>query len=83
MQGNEGNFKSQGDVIDGPLRPAVSNPLRLGLQVASGLAIARKRSYRRVSRQPAASASSVEQNQRVPLLIVILICRYQRLLGWW
>ena len=37
--------------------------------------------YRRVSRQPAASASSVEQNQRVPLTIVILICAYQRLVG--
>ena len=37
--------------------------------------------YRRVSRQPAASASSTEQNQRVPLLIFILICAYQRLVG--
>ena len=34
-----------------------------------------------VSRQPAASASSTEQNQRVPLLICILICAYQRLVG--
>ena len=38
--------------------------------------------YRLVSRQPAASASSTEQNQRVPLLICILICAYQRLVGW-
>ncbi len=37
--------------------------------------------YRLVSRQPAASASSTEQNQRVPLLICILIWAYQRLLG--
>ena len=35
--------------------------------------------YLRVSRQPAASASSTEQNQRVPLLICILIWEYQRL----
>ena len=41
---------------------------------------ARKR-YRRVSRQPAASASSTEQNQRVPLLIFISILAYQRLVG--
>jgi hypothetical protein len=38
--------------------------------------------YRLVSRQPAASASSTEQNQRVPLLIFILIWVYQRLVGW-
>ena len=81
MQGNEGNFKSQGDVIDGPLRPAVSNPLRLGTQVCKRGIDCAQTIYRRVSRQPAASASSVEQNQRVPLLIVILICRYQRLVG--
>jgi hypothetical protein len=37
--------------------------------------------YRLVSRQPAASASSTEQNQRVPLLTCILIWAYQRLLG--
>src|SRR5580693_3150706 len=39
--------------------------------------------YRLVSRQPAASASSTEQNQRVPLLIFISILAYQRLVGWW
>jgi len=39
--------------------------------------------YLRVSRQPAASASSTEQNQRVPLLICILICEYQRLVVVW
>ena len=39
--------------------------------------------YLRVSRQPAASASSTEQNQRVPLLICILICAYQRLFVVW
>ena len=39
-------------------------------------------SYRRVSRQPAASASSTEQNQRVPLETFILIWAYQRLVGW-
>jgi len=38
--------------------------------------------YRLVSRQPAASASSTEQNQRVPLLIFISIFAYQRLDGW-
>jgi hypothetical protein len=38
--------------------------------------------YLFVSRQPADSASSTEQNQRVPLLIRILIWVYQRLLGW-
>ena len=38
-------------------------------------------SYRRVSRQPAAWASSTEQNQRVPLLIFIWILAYQRLAG--
>ena len=38
--------------------------------------------YRLVSRQPAASASSTEQNQRVPLLIFISILAYQRLVGW-
>ena len=38
--------------------------------------------YRLVSRQPAASASSTEQNQRVPLLIFISIFAYQRLVGW-
>ena len=37
--------------------------------------------YRLVSRQPAASASSTEQNQRVPLLILISIFLYQRLVG--
>lgn len=37
--------------------------------------------YLLVSRQPAASASSTEQNQRVPLLIFILIWAYQRLVG--
>jgi hypothetical protein len=37
--------------------------------------------YRLVSRQPARSASSVEQNQRVPLAICILIWAYQRLFG--
>src|SRR5437773_1867124 len=38
---------------------------------------------RRVSRQPAASASSTEQNQRVPLEMFIWIFAYQRLVGWW
>jgi hypothetical protein len=37
--------------------------------------------HRRVSRQPAASASSTEQNQRVPLVIFISILAYQRLVG--
>jgi hypothetical protein len=37
--------------------------------------------YRFVSRQPAASASSTEQNQRVPFETFILICAYQRLVG--
>ena len=37
--------------------------------------------YRRVSRQPAASASSTEQNQRVPLAMCIWIFAYQRLVG--
>jgi len=36
---------------------------------------------RLVSRQPAASASSTEQNQRVPLEIFISIFAYQRLVG--
>ncbi len=40
------------------------------------------RAQRRVSRQPAASASSTEQNQRVPLAMFILIFAYQRLVGW-
>jgi hypothetical protein len=40
-----------------------------------------KSRYRLVSRQPAASASSTEQNQRVPLLIFISIRAYQRLDG--
>jgi hypothetical protein len=38
---------------------------------------------RLVSRQPAASASSTEQNQRVPLAIFIWIFAYQRLVGLW
>ena len=38
--------------------------------------------YRLVSRQPASSASSTEQNQRVPLEIFISIFAYQRLVGW-
>ena len=42
----------------------------------------KKNSYRRVSRQPAASASSTEQNQRVPFEIFISIFAYQRLVGW-
>src|SRR4029079_14464588 len=42
-----------------------------------------KKTYRRVSLQPAASASSTEQNQRVPLEIFISIFAYQRLVGWW
>src|SRR5664279_1200919 len=42
---------------------------------------ATKSPYRLVSRQPAASASSTEQNQRVPLLTCILIWAYQRLVG--
>jgi hypothetical protein len=37
--------------------------------------------YRLVSRQPARSASSTEQNQRVPFETCILIWAYQRLLG--
>ena len=37
--------------------------------------------YRLVSRQPAASASSTEQNQRVPLEMCIWIFAYQRLVG--
>ncbi len=40
-----------------------------------------ERIYRLVSRQPAASASSTEQNQRVPLLMCIWIFAYQRLVG--
>ena len=40
-----------------------------------------KKNYRRVSRQPAASASSTEQNQRVPFEIFISIFAYQRLVG--
>ena len=43
----------------------------------------RRSGYRLVSRQPAASASSTEQNQRVPLLIFISIFAYQRLVGLW
>jgi hypothetical protein len=43
--------------------------------------VARKAVYLLVSRQPAASASSTEQNQRVPLAICILIWEYQRLVG--
>src|ERR1700730_11978275 len=39
--------------------------------------------YLLVSRQPAASASSTEQNQRVPLLMCIWIFAYQRLWGVW
>ena len=46
-------------------------------------AIVRTMLYLFVSRQPAASASSTEQNQRVPLLIFILIWVYQRLVGVW
>jgi hypothetical protein len=46
-------------------------------------AIIRTGFYLFVSRQPAASASSTEQNQRVPLLILILIWVYQRLVGVW
>jgi hypothetical protein len=42
----------------------------------------KKSGYRLVSRQPAASASSTEQNQRVPLLTFIWIFAYQRLEGW-
>jgi hypothetical protein len=41
------------------------------------------RTYRLVSRQPAASASSTEQNQRVPFDIFISIFAYQRLFGVW
>ena len=37
--------------------------------------------YLLVSRQPAASASSTEQNHRVPLLTFIWIFAYQRLVG--
>ena len=55
--------------------PRVSNHVGHGMRV---LAAAH---YRRVSRQPAASASSTEQNQRVPLLIFIWILAYQRLEG--
>jgi hypothetical protein len=45
--------------------------------------LVKKSTYLLVSRQPAASASSTEQNQRVPLLICILIWAYQRLLVVW
>jgi hypothetical protein len=41
-----------------------------------------RQNYRRVSLHPAASASSTEQNQRVPLEIFISIFAYQRLVGW-
>ena len=43
----------------------------------------KKSIYLLVSRQPAASASSTEQNQRVPLLIFILIWAYHRLFLVW
>jgi hypothetical protein len=49
--------------------------------VASLLAMTEKNIYRLVSRQPAASASSTEQNQRVPLEMCIWIFAYQRLVG--
>src|SRR3982074_1211219 len=54
---------------------------RLDCFVAALLAMTEKGIYRLVSRQPAASASSTEQNQRVPLLICIWIFAYQRLGG--
>ena len=50
-------------------------------QVRLALISLEKKAYRFVSRQPAASASSTEQNQRVPLDILILIWAYQRLVG--
>ena len=54
-----------------------------GMIGKSGHAVFRNdHAYLLVSRQPAASASSTEQNQRVPLLIVIWILAYQRLVGW-
>jgi hypothetical protein len=54
---------------------------RVDCFVAALLAMTEKGIYRLVSRQPAASASSTEQNQRVPLLICIWIFAYQRLVG--
>ena len=52
------------------------------VQVAHAAVAPISLTYRFVSRHPAASASSTEQNQRVPLLICILIWAYQRLVGW-
>jgi len=64
--------------------------IRTKFKVVAGLSVTHRGDaspdlalHRRVSRQPAASASSTEQNQRVPLLMCILICAYQRLVGLW
>ena len=54
---------------------------RGGFDAGRGYERNQRSHYRRVSRQPAASASSTEQNQRVPLSIFMLIRAYQRLVG--
>jgi hypothetical protein len=87
MQGNDGKFKLEHD--ENELRPSLraqrSNPeMQRKAELLRRFAPrndAAHQSYRLVSRQPAASASSVEQNQRVPLLICIWIFAYQRLVG--
>jgi len=58
----------------------IRTKVRRGVFVRFGL-IGGGQRYLLVSRQPAASASSTEQNQRVPLLILISILAYQRLVG--
>jgi len=91
MQGNDGIFKPEHH--DNKLKPAcgvlfsqgigdsLCPPARRALVKPIGEVSTWQGCYRLVSRQPAASASSTEQNQRVPLLICILIFAYQRLVG--
>ena len=68
---------------DGSLLSIGCSATAIVLPRTAGEAVARRtNNYRLVSRQPAASASSTEQNQRVPLLIFIWIFAYQRLVGW-
>src|SRR5436190_8393546 len=69
------HHERDGEDGGGAAQPAMSRRARVRFVIDSV--------QRLVSRQPAASASSTEQNQRVPLEIFIWILAYQRLVGWW
>ena len=69
---------TSGDAMRAKIPGSLRSP---GLRVFYAGGSKEESCYLRVSRQPAASASSTEQNQRVPLATFIWIFAYQRLVG--